>query len=383
MLDYDQEIRPTITDAFWAPNYQTGFLARCVPATPAELAASEFPSLRALGSIAPKLGSLADDALDDFLAGFLAEPEFSPCSGSVELCEAAARAYVNLAAHLIHRPAFAVRKALPPAVARPLWSLSKHLNRLPSLTYASYVLSNFTSPVEPRSAATDVRVAQTPTGTHDEDWFVAIHVSVESAGGEIVKAVDIIDRALEIGDDFSLVEALGSVESCMCFVIEVTPKLRERLAPAVFRDEIRPLLYGHDRIRFSGVEGEPTVTYIGVSGAQSGVVRAVDAVLGVRHSEGIQASMNPFLACASQTHQRFFARAGGIGSRLANSRISERARQAHRRALESLAEFRRAHLAIVADYLETGTSAQGTGGTHFNSWLQELIHETEVAAKAC
>jgi len=208
-------------------------------------------------------------------------------------------------------------------------------------------------------------------------------VSVESASGEVVDAANVIEKALEENDDGALIRSMYSIESCVAFITEVVPTLRERLEPAVFRNKIRQLLYGHDQVRFAGVEGNPTVTYVGVSGAQSGIVRAVDAILGVQHSGAMASSMKPFSACASESHRDFFARASRLGSRLAALRGNSRLSQARRMALASLVRFREVHLDVVSDYLKSGEETaerKGTGGTNFDSWLLDLIHETQEAA---
>ena len=370
-------------DELWTPNEQTGFLPSRVPATPAELAGSEHTSFRRLGSVAQNLGRMPDTEIEDLVASLASEPSVSPDGISPTDCEAVVRAYVCLAAHLIHRPRFAGHRALPAAVARPLWSFSKHVNRPPSLTYASYVLANLTAAVRGRLPAANLQIAQTPSGTPDEEWFVAVHLSVESAGGEVVTAIRLIDKALEERDGSALRRAIESVESCIQFATETMPTVQERLDADIFRNDIRPLLYGHDQIAFRGVEGNPSITYIGETGAQSGIIRAVDAVLGARHSDAMITSMNRFLACAPPTHQRYFGVASIVGQRLAKTTNDPVVREARRAALLALARFRRTHLRVVTEFLAPqgrSLADRGTGGTNFQVWLQTLINETETAA---
>jgi indoleamine 2,3-dioxygenase len=373
----------TEIERFWTPNEKTGFLPLGVPSTPAQLAASSSSTMRALGSVTPTLGSLSDDELDEFVASLPDEPDFGPKSVSSAECEGVTRAYVCLAAHLIHRPRFVDRRELPASVARPLWAFSEHLGRPPSLTYASYVLANFMAPVEQRSATEDLRIAQTPTGTEDEEWFVGVHLSVESAGGQVIAAIERIHKGLEFGDEESAIDGIQSIESCMIFAEAVMPTIRDHLDPTVFRNEIRPLLYGHDQIAFRGVPGEPTVMYIGETGAQSGMIRAADAVLGAAHSNSIMTSMNRFLRCAPPIHQQFFEHASAVGRRLVDFSSSKRVSEARRAALRSIARFRRTHLMVVTDFLVPegkSLAERGTGGTEFQVWLKHMIDETEAAA---
>ena len=248
------------------------------------------------------------------------------------------------------------------------------------LTYASYTLANFTTPVHHRTAAADLQIAQTPSGTADEDWFVAVHLSVESASGEIVDALHVIDKALKEHDQSALVSAIEAIESCITFATAVMPTVRERLDPDVFLNDIRPYLYGYENICFRGVQGDPMVSYIGETGAQSGIIRAADTALGTHHSESMMAAMDRFLVCAPPTHQEFFKYAVGIGQQLAIAREPS-VQNARRSALRALSEFRRVHYDIVGYYLapkEKSLVDTGTGGTRFGVWLQQMIDETEA-----
>lgn len=336
-----------------------------------------------LGSVTPTLGALTDYEIEQLVQDLGASPHVAPEDMSPIECEAVTRAYVMLAAHLIHRPRFAERRELPASVALPLWQLSAFVGRPPSLTYASYVLANSVTSIRPRMPTTELKIAQTPSGTTDEEWFVAVHLSVESIGGEVVKAIDTLEKALDCDDEELVINALQSIQSSLVFAKSIMPTVLEGVNPEIFRNQIRPLLYGHDRIVFRGVSGEPVITYIGETGAQSGVIRAADAVLGIPHSDGITASMNRFLSCAPPTHRKFFGKATSLGQSLV-SRLGQKAvREIWRSAVETLAEFRGTHFEVVNHYLApTGKSLaeRGTGGTDFQVWLKRLVNETKDAA---
>ena len=372
-------------EQMWTAGRRNGFLTADIPESTHAVADLPHPAMELIGTKSPTLASSSAKEIDELVADLGGCPDSEFGALSAGMTEAVLRCYVSIAAHLIHRPGLAERRALPRAVARPLWELSQIVDRPPSLTYASYVLSNFTTPVAPRTAAADFAVGQTPSGTADEEWFIAVHQSVESVGGEVVAAVDAIDVGLTEQDGAALSNALDSIESCLDFAVRTMPTIRERLDPEVFRDEIRPLLYGHDVITFEGVHGAPQVSYIGETGAQSGVIRAADALLGTRHTPGMVTSMNRFLDCAPPWHQRYLIKVAGIGSKLAQAELPTRIREARRRALCALTEFRRVHLSVVTDYLApegTSLSERGTGGTHFQVWLQRLIDETDEAVKS-
>ena len=74
-------------------------------------------------------------------------------------------------------------------------------------------------------------------------------------------------------------------------------------------------------------------------------------------------------------HRRFVAAVEKSGAirRLAAAGISRAVTDAYDAALAAFAQFRRAHLAIVTDYIarqaDPGTPARGTGGTDFGRFL--------------
>lgn len=370
----------TELDYFWEPNNNTGFLPRAIPITPIELASSKIFSLSVIGSVAPKLGWMSDDEIEEIVAVLPIESDIDPSNESVALCESVVRAYVNIAAHLIHRPNFVSRRELPAVIAKPLWIFSKYVQRPPSLTYASYVLANFTTPVRSRMMPSDFIIPQTPSGTADEEWFIASHLSVESTGGEVVEAIFDIEKGLQHNDTEEIVKALESIESCMCFAAEIMPTIMDGMDADVFIKKIRPLLYGHDQITFRGVDGDRLVTYIGETGAQSGVIKAVDAILGIQHSTEITSTMNRFLMCAPPVHQRFFDYASQLGKHLSDVTFDTRISSARHSAIAALTEFRKSHLRAVASYLmpnEKKLAEYGTGGTRLTEWLKRMIDETK------
>ena len=370
-------------DIYWQPNTALGFVPISPPPSPSDLCTSSVPFIRTLGSSTPVLGDMSDDAITDFVSALPGSITPLLQNISIPLAESLLRCYVNIAAHLIHRPRFSESRSLPHQVAVPLWSLSSMVRRPPSLTYATYVLSNFASIISPLSPPQLLAISQTPSGTTDESWFVAVHLSVESAGGVVVSAANTIERALCFDDYESIVSAMESIESSLEFAVSMMPTVKERLDPGIFRAKIRPFLFGHSPVQFTGVPNNPTITYIGETGAQSGFIKAADSLLGTLHSAETIASMDHFLACAPHSHRLFFDRASAIGLRLSLIRTHAKLRRTRKSCLQLLAKFRRIHLAIVNDYLLPDgqvLSDRGTGGTFFQTWLQSIIVETDKSA---
>ncbi len=370
---------------FWTPNSQLGFIPLVPSVSAEELAASSDPTLCSLGSNTPLLGNMSNEELTDYVSSLPDTISHQIHDISIPHSESILRCYVNLSTHLIHRPHFSTSKSLPPNVAIPLWYLSKKIQRPPSLTYATYVLSNFTTPISPSSPPQLLNISDTPSGTPDEAWFVAVHLSVESAGGVSVYATESIEQALRRDDHDAIIAALDLLNASLSFAIETLPSVKERLDPATFRDKIRPFLFGHSPVQFIGVPGNPTITYVGETGAQSGFIKAADSLLGTPHSSDTLAPMQHFLECAPIPHRAFFERAAAVGNSLSLIRANQQLQKRRKSCLQLLAQFRRIHLALVTDYLLPNgkvLSEHGTGGTVFQTWLNSLIAETDAAADA-
>jgi hypothetical protein len=224
----------------------------------------------------------------------------------------------------------------------------------------------------------EFEIAQTPTGTKDEAWFVAAHLAVESTGGQVVEAIEKIETALENGDNDAIVEALNVIESSMKFSAEIMPDVIRGMDPDIFLNKIRPLLHGHGEIIFRGVNGNPAVTYIGETGAQSGVIRAVDTILNIQHKKETRDPMEKFLKCAPSPHQEYFGRTKVVGENL-SSVENPKVITARNAAAEALHKFRTSHMAAVAQYLPPGV-LKGTGSTNIKQFLGGLIKETKDTA---
>jgi indoleamine 2,3-dioxygenase len=294
--------------------------------------------------------------------------------------EAALRAYALLATRAIHGDRGVRDRRLPRAVAQPLLQLSRAAGRPPGLTYASYVLANWSQPPLPRSQPEDIVVARTFSGTSDEAWFIAVHLAVETIGGEVVRAIADCRSALDTGSPGALVGGLEVLAGAIGWSAAVLDRIGERLDAQVFRDVVRPNLHG-----FSGVvfETDPpvSVSYIGETGAQSAMVHAVDLALAVRHAEVIERSFARFRACAPPQHREYMAFAATVGREIASLASTDAdLRRAYVRALLELQAFRDRHARIVEHYLFAGT--KGTGGTSGHPWLRSIRDDVTRTAAA-
>jgi len=362
---------------YWTPNSETGFIS------PNALACfSELPGCwQWAKDLSSSVGNLSDHELLHRLndCPVVSINDLSDLDISEQ--EFLLRFFAILACHRIHRPAFKNERFLPKSVSVPLWHLSQLSGRPPGLTYASYVLCNFKDFPGPNSSPDVFKIQSTPTGTPDEEWFVAVHLAVESYGGIVVQSIKNIEQALNELDFAQMAHALNSIAQAICTSRDELSKVRDRMAPEVFRNRIRPLLHGFENLLFEGVPEPNVLSYVGETGAQSGIIRAVDAVLVPEHSPSVSRHQQAFLQCAPPAHREFIKTASGLGARLSQSQAHSRlVCEARNHAIHELREFRRSHLKVVTEFLVRDgkqLATKGTGGTPLNSWLDQLIKETE------
>jgi len=294
--------------------------------------------------------------------------------------EAAIRAYAFIASRLIHSDSLEAGRLLTRSIAQPLLTLSQAAGRPAGLTYATYVLANWLEPLPPRCEPDSIVVPRTFSGTADEAWFIAVHLSIESMGGEIVAAIADCQLALDAASGYSLTAPVNRIANAIRWATAILGRIDQRIDPEVFRCKIRPNLHGFANVTFAA-DPPASVSYVGETGAQSGVIQAIDLVLAVRHDDAMQKALARFRECAPPTHRDFMTGAEAVGSRLAAEAMSDpHIRRAYVRALASLHAFRDRHVTIVEHYLRSGTP--GTGGTAGQPWLGNLRDSVSNTASA-
>lgn len=374
---------PMIHSEMWSVTEHGGFL----PARPART-----PSGPHLDSIlsevlnaASMLSSLTDYDIRALVAGLSAPSDAVLKSVRGDELEGCLRAYAFLTARFVHSDALASngsQKILPPALAVPMWAFSDRVGRPPSLTYATYILSNWTGDIGPRTTLDCIDVPVTFSDTVDEKWFITAHLAVESTGSELVCALAQCHRGLLDRDGATVAEGLGTIADALTWSRGQLARITERLDKTTFLERVRPYLFGHDNLIFEGVPESPRVSYIGETGAQSGAIRAADVGLGVKHATPIGRPMAQFLAYAPPPHREYMSNTTRLGERLyAEAAANVLVAPAYNAAVEALAGFRRTHGEVVDQFLSADSGPRpgmGTGGTPYKSWLRGLAVEAEA-----
>jgi len=272
-------------------------------------------------------------------------------------------------------------RRLPVSVALPLVDLAEIVQRPPMLSYAGLVLNNWRKiDLFGGLDVDNIAILQTFTDLPDEQWFFIIHVAIEARSGEIMHHLQQSHEAAQREDDQAFMDALHQVMMGLVDVTRIFNRMPEQCDPDVYFQKVRPYLFGFTDVIYEGIvqyNGKPQ-SFRGGSGAQSSMIPAIIAGLGIEHSRsGLTEHLESMKAYMPPHHRQFI-------DRMKQLQIREYARQkghfidAYNHCLKRLITFRRAHFHYARTYIfEKSMNPTGTGGTPFMEWLNLLIQETQ------
>lgn len=287
---------------------------------------------------------------------------------------------------------------VPERLAVPWYAVAAGLGLPPILTYSSYILNNYLR-FHPHRATElgNLAVIQNLNGGLDEEWFVLTHVEIEHRAAP---AIAVLHRCLDAADagdapllEHHLATVLASLEAMCGGLLKMT----EGCDPYVYYQRVRPYLNGwkgHPALAggviYEGVSaygGRPQ-EFRGPTGAQSAVIPALDAALGIDHQENALCSylreMRDYMPPA---HRQFVA---SIEARVPVRPFVERCglhtlAERYDACVAGLERFRSLHLQFAATYVfrQAQTDARnphalGTGGTSFMTHLKQRLNQTAV-----
>jgi indoleamine 2,3-dioxygenase len=287
-------------------------------------------------------------------------------------------------------------RVIPAAVAVPWCAVAARLGRPPVLSYASYALDNWRrlDPAGPLELG-NLAILQNFLGGADEDWFILVHLEIEARAARVLRELGPAYAAATAGDAPGLgarLEAIAAGIESLCQSLHRMPELCD---PYVYYRRVRPYIHGWkdhpslpEGVVYEGVRelgGRPQ-RFRGETGAQSGIVPALDAALGVTHAEDpLRAYLAEMRDYMPRGHREFLgaleATAPVRGAVLAASDPDLRA--AYDECLRWLESFRSTHLDYAARYIHqqrpsgaANPTAVGTGGTPFMAYLRKHRDET-------
>ncbi len=271
---------------------------------------------------------------------------------------------------------------LPQSIAAPAVQLSHIVGRPPMFSYTSMVLGNWSRPAADQAFSLDsLKAMQTFTHLPDEEWFARVHIAIEAESGVILEGIRQGFQGVEENDSEAVHAALRAINDGLVAVIKTFHHMTEGCDPNVYYQQIRPYMFSFNDVIFEGVAeygGKPQ-RLRGGSGAQSSVIPAVVAALGIHHQASeLTHHLEVMKAYMPPAHRRFVAEAESTVIR--DYVINHPAMaQTYNACIRQMMTFRRAHFFYAKTYIfERSTNPVGTGGSMFMDFLTKLIAETET-----
>ena len=278
---------------------------------------------------------------------------------------------------------------IPAALAIPWAAIAERLGRPPIVTHASIVLNNWRRLEQDEGITADnLACTQHFLGGMDEQWFFTATTALEATGAAALKPLVEAKEGVKTGNVACVIEQLIKVKQVFKDVNIALLRIYEKCDPHIFYNRIRPFLTGWDQtgILFEGVRKTPLKLH-GGSAAQSSLIQAYDAALGIEH---LHPETKPFLTLMRNymppKHRQFIEKLAedlSIYDFVQTHKISSPKLVDHfNQCIDELDAFRRAHMEIAVRYVlnqgQNGEDGLGTGGTSFVPFLSEARKETKA-----
>lgn len=287
-------------------------------------------------------------------------------------------------------------KRIPAVLAIPFQQVAAHLDIPPILSYALQAMRNWRR-IDPEGpvAVGNLTLLQNFLGGMDEEWFVTLHINIEAVAGRALSVLPPAQTAVTQADDETLIQHLVAVAETLQAMYDLLGRMTERCDPYIYYHRVRPFMFGWkdnpalpEGIIYEGVTaygGQP-VQLRGETGAQSGVIPALDAALGIRHQRDEMRvylmEMRDYMPPRDRTFVTQLEQGPSIRAYVNERRTANPSlRDAYNLALEKLIQFRSRHIEFATLYIlkpAQATEAVGTGGTPFTFYLKKHIKETET-----
>jgi indoleamine 2,3-dioxygenase len=273
---------------------------------------------------------------------------------------------------------------IPFSLAVPSHQLAERLGQKPVLSYASVILENWQLEEGIEFSVDKVRPIRTFTKSRDEVGFLIPHVCIEKCAGRALREL------VPLQNDQS--EAcIENIVRCLCVIKGTLDEMRimfgwitKMCEPSVYFESIRPWLNVFKDVIFEGVANyDRPQSFIGASGAQSSVMPAIDAALGIRHAQNyFSAYVEKLRTYMPREHVQFIEdiENGPDLRSFVKEKCTKDLTDAYHSCIESVIAFRRAHGAFATRYITAhDAKVRGTGGSVFEEFVAQYIQDTEAA----
>nr|AIF73519.1 indoleamine 2,3-dioxygenase [Volvox ferrisii] len=181
---------------------------------------------------------------------------------------------------------------LPAVLAVPWAAVASAIGMPPVLTYATYNLLNWRrleTEHDSSVALGNIVCLQNFLGGPDEEWFRCVHVEVEAQAGPAVAGLTAMQTAAAAGDAVGVTAGLRRITRALQLMQSSLSRMGEGCDPYIYYHRVRTPMSGWrgnpalpQGLIYEGVSDVPVQLY-GETGAQSSVLPAFDAALGIEH----------------------------------------------------------------------------------------------------
>ena len=283
-----------------------------------------------------------------------------------------------------------IEKVIPKNISKTWYKISQKLDRPPILSYASYALNNWKlQDVNKPFDLENIRILQNFLGGMDEDWFIMIHIAIEHEAKEILNNLKIY--YLDKNEDQSYLEnALVSIKK----INQIMNRMPEKCDPFIYYNRVRPYIFGWKNnpatpngVIYEDVEeygGNPQL-FRGETGAQSSIVPALDALLGVTHSnDPLKEYLDEMRLYMPKEHRNLLNDLDQWSENNRSNSITEDSSVVlSDEIIKEVHAFRNKHLEYARIYIheqslsnQNNSNVVGTGGTPFMKYLDKHLQET-------
>jgi indoleamine 2,3-dioxygenase len=286
---------------------------------------------------------------------------------------------------------------MPANLAIPWHQVGKLVGRPPILSYQSYASDNWrrfdaSGPIE----CGNIGLLQCFLGGQDEEWFILIHIDIEKKAGKALKAIEDAQSAVSTNAADQVEVALTNLRNALAAMYEVLGRMPEKCDPYIYFHRVRPYIFGWrnnpslpNGVIYEGVDEYQGVgqKFRGETGAQSAIIPAMDAVLGIEHErDELREYLMEMRMYMPPRHVAFIeaVEAGPSVRNFVTAAKQLSLTTVFNECVELVANFRAMHLEYAGTYIHAqaqatpgNPSAVGTGGTPFMTYLRKHRDETK------
>jgi indoleamine 2,3-dioxygenase len=294
-----------------------------------------------------------------------------------------------IASAYVHAPGLPAISKLPREIAGPLVQLSRICERPPILSYASYCLHNWrridpAGPIALGNIELTQNFSTAGDGKSDEDWFILVHVDIEARAGVILSAFQTLPAAIR-EDSSALARSLEQIHGGLKAMNRTMARMPEGCSSEVYFRKVRPYIFGFDNIIYEGCFGDVPQSFRGETGAQSSIIPAVNAALGIRHKDSLLTRhLDDMRNYMPAEHRRFIESQVSVRARVKevvghNESDAALVKDLYNACVAEVIAFRSRHFEYAVNYIQKKVdNPLATGGTPYITWLKQLIAETET-----